>query len=104
MILTFTSVQNADLSMAFEERRLARSRWVFPEVAFVHNKDMISAEDIAGYSLMVPADHVARSQEALEASTTSAAKKFVEGASQYLIYIHPHETTNLSVAIFSSYF
>ena len=62
---------------------------------------MVSVEDVAGYSLLVPADCVARSQEALETSAPSAAAKFVEGIAQYL-EVHPHEATNLAAAIYNS--
>jgi DNA segregation ATPase FtsK/SpoIIIE, S-DNA-T family len=60
---------------------------------------MIAAEDLGGYSLMVPADSISRSQEALEASASLAAGKFMQAVDQYL-EIHPHEATNLSIAIF----
>ncbi|MGY6409432.1 MAG: FtsK/SpoIIIE domain-containing protein [Alkalilacustris sp.] len=100
-VLTSRPARSADLSGAFQERRLARSRWAFPEVVFAHGKTMIAVEDLGGYSLMVPADCVARNQEALEASAPSAAVKFMEGVDQYL-EIHPHEATNLSAAIFDS--
>jgi DNA segregation ATPase FtsK/SpoIIIE, S-DNA-T family len=100
-VLTSRPARSADLSGAFQERRLARSRWVFPEVVFVHETTMIAVEDLGGYSLMVPADCVARNQEALEASAPSAAVKFMEGVDQYLA-VHPHEATNLSAAIFDS--
>ncbi|MBB4212666.1 FtsK/SpoIIIE domain-containing protein [Rhodothalassium salexigens] len=100
-VLTSGPARSADLSGAFQERRLARSRWVFPEVVFAHEMAMIAVEDLGGYSLMVPADCVARNQEALEASAPSAAGKFMEGVGQYL-EVHPHEATNLSAAIFDS--
>jgi len=100
-VLTSRPARSADLSGAFQERRLARSRWVFPEVVFAHERTMIAVEDLGGYSLMVPADCVARNQEALEASAPSAAVKFMEGVDQYLA-VHPHEATNLSAAIFDS--
>jgi len=100
-VLMSRSARSADLSAAFQERRLARSRWSFPEVVFAHGMTMIAVEDLAGYSLMVPADCVARNQEALEASAPSAAVKFMEGVDQYL-EVHPHEATNLSAAIFDS--
>ena len=100
-VLTSRPARSADLSGAFQERRLARARWAFPEVVFAHDKTMIAVEDLGGYSLMVPADCVARNQEALEASAPSAAVKFMEGVDQYL-EIHPHEATNLSAAIFDS--
>lgn len=100
-VLTSRPARSADLSGAFQERRLARSRWAFPEVVFAHETTMIAVEDLGGYSLMVPADCVARNQEALEASAPSAAVKFMEGVDQYL-EIHPHEATNLSAAIFDS--
>ena len=100
-ILTSRAAMNADLTVAFQERRLALGRWVFPEVALVDDTTMIAVEDWAGYSLMVPADCVSRSQEALEASAPSAAQKFMEGVDQYLD-VHPHEATNLSAAIFDS--
>lgn len=100
-VLTSKPARSADLSGAFQERRLARSRWVFPEVLFAHETTMIAVEDLGGYSLMVPADCVARNQEALEASAPSAAVKFMEGVDQYLA-VHPHEATNLSAAIFDS--
>lgn len=100
-VLTSGPARSADLSGAFQERRLARSRWVFPEVVFAHEMTMIAVEDLGGYSLMVPADCVARNQEALEASAPSAAVKFMEGVDQYL-EVHPHEATNLSAVIFDS--
>lgn len=100
-VLTSGPARSADLSGAFQERRLARSRWVFPEVVFAREMTMIAVEDLGGYSLMVPADCVARNQEALEASAPSAAVKFMEGVDQYL-EVHPHEATNLSAAIFDS--
>ena len=100
-VLSSSSAVEADLSVAFEERRFAQSRWVFPEVAMIEGTLMISVEDLFGYSLMVPADQVARNQESLEASASKAAKRFMEGVDQYL-ETHPHEETNLSVAIFDS--
>lgn len=100
-VLTSASALRADLSAAFEERKVALSRWVFPEIVIVEKDPMISVENCAGYSLMVPADCVARSQEALEASAPAAAMKFMDGVDQYL-EIHPHEATNLSAAIFDS--
>ena len=42
-----------------------------------------------------------RSQEALENSAPSAAAKFIECVDQYL-EIHPHDATNLSIAIYDS--
>lgn len=100
-VLASRPARSADLSGAFQERRLARSRWVFPEAVFAHETTMVAVEDLGGYSLMVPADCVARNQEALEASAPSAAVKFMEGVDQYLA-VHPHEATNLSAAIFDS--
>lgn len=100
-VLLSKHARSADLSSAFQERRLARPRWAFPEVVFAHGTTMIAVEDLGGYSLMVPADCVARNQEALEASAPSAAVKFMEGVDQYL-EVHPHEATNLSAAIFES--
>ena len=100
-VLTSQAALNADLTVAFQERRVARGRWVFPEVVLSSDETMIAVEDVAGYSLVVPADCVSRSQEALEASAPSAAQKFMEGVDQYL-EVHPHEATNLSAAIFDS--
>lgn len=100
-VLTSDSARRADLSVAFQERRLAGARWTFPEVIFAHNTTMIAVEDHAGYSLMVPADSVARNEEALEASASLAAARFMEAVDQYL-EIYPHEATNLSVAILDS--
>ena len=100
-VLESCPARKADLSTTFQVRRHVRNRWVFPEVVFLNEETMISVEDVAGYSLMVPAKNVARSQEALEVSTTLAAEKFMEGVDQYL-EINPHEAANLSVAIFDS--
>jgi len=100
-ILTSRAARNADLTIAFEERHALTDRWVFPEVAVLQDSIMITVEDVAGYSLLVPADCIARSQEALETSAPSAAEKFMEGVTQYL-GVHPHEATNLSAAIYDS--
>ncbi|PCH74173.1 MAG: hypothetical protein COC12_04125 [Rhodobacteraceae bacterium] len=100
-VLSSGTARNADLTIAFEERRALTGRWVFPEAAIVNGITMIAVEDVAGYSLLVPADCVARSQEALESSSPLAAEKFMEGVNQYL-EVHPHEATNLSAAIFDS--
>ena len=100
-VLTSHAAMKSDLTVAFQERRLARGKWVCPEVVVVDETTMIAVEDWSGYSLMVPADCVSRSQEALEASAPSAAQKFMEGVDQYLD-VHPHEATNLSAAIFES--
>ena len=93
--------RNADLTIAFEERQALMERWTFPEVCRIQETTMISVEDVAGYSLMVPVDCVSHSQEALERSAPLAADKFVDGMDQYL-EVYPHEATNLSVAIFDS--
>ena len=100
-VLGSRAARNADLTIAFEERRAQTGRWVFPEVALINESTMVSVEDVAGYSLLVPADCVARSQEALETSAPSAAGKFMEGVAQYLD-VHPHESTNLAAAIYNS--
>ena len=100
-VLGSPTARNADLTIAFEERRALTGRWVFPEVAMLDDTPLVSVEDVAGYSLLVPADCVARSQEALETSAPSAAEKFMEGVRQYL-EIHPHESTNLAAAIYNS--
>ncbi len=100
-VLGSPTARNADLTIAFEERRALTGRWVFPEVAMLDDTPMVSIEDVAGYSLLVPADCVARSQEALETSAPSAAAKFMEGVGQYL-EVHPHESTNLAAAIYNS--
>ena len=100
-VLASRTAPNADLTIAFEERRVLIGRWVFPEAAVVRGSTMISVEDVAGYSLLVPADCVARSQEALETSAPSAAAKFMEAVDQYLD-VHPHEATNLAAAIYNS--
>jgi DNA segregation ATPase FtsK/SpoIIIE, S-DNA-T family len=100
-VLISRPARRADLSTAFQEHSQARPRWTFPEVAFVHGTTMIAVEDHAGYSLMVPADTVARNEEALEASASIAAGRFLEAVDEYL-EIHPHEATNLSVAILDS--
>ena len=92
---------NADLTVVFEERRSLAGRWVFPEAAVIGETTMIAVEDVTGYSLLVPADCVARSQEALETSAPSAAVNFMEGVAQYL-EVHPHEATNLAAAIYNS--
>ena len=100
-VLGSPTARNADLTIAFEERRALTARWVFPEVALLDDTPLVSIEDVAGYSLLVPADCVARSQEALETSAPSAAEKFMEGVKQYL-EVHPHESTNLAAAIYNS--
>ena len=100
-VLGSPTARNADLTIAFEERRALTGRWAFPEVAVLDDTPMVSVEDVAGYSLLVPADCVARSQEALETSAPSAAAKFMEGVGQYL-EVHPHESTNLAAAIYNS--
>lgn len=100
-VLGSPTARNADLTIAFHERGMLTERWVFPETVLVDDTTMISVEDVGGYSLMVPADCVARSQEALENSTPLAAAKFIEGVNQYLD-VHPHEATNLSAAIYDS--
>ena len=100
-VLGSSTARNADLTIAFEERRALMSSWVFPEVVILDQDPLVSVEDVAGYSLLVPADCVARSQEALEASAPSASEKFMEGVGQYL-EIHPHESTNLAAVIYNS--
>ncbi|TDV89926.1 S-DNA-T family DNA segregation ATPase FtsK/SpoIIIE [Halomonas alkaliantarctica] len=100
-VLSSQAALNTDLSIVFEEKRTATERWVFPEVAVVEGKTMTAVEDVAGYSLLVPADAVSRSQGALEGSACHAAGNFIEGVNQYLD-VHPHESTNLSVAIYDS--
>ena len=100
-VLGSSTARNADLTIAFEERRALMSRWAFPEVAMLDDAPMVTVEDVAGYSLLVPADCVARSQEALETSAPSASEKFMEGVGQYL-EVHPHESTNLAAAIYNS--
>ena len=100
-VLGSSTARNADLTIAFEERRALMSRWAFPEVTMLDNAPMVTVEDVAGCSLLVPADCVARSQEALETSAPSASEKFMEGVGQYL-EVHPHESTNLAVAIYNS--
>ena len=100
-VLHSRTARNTDLTIAFEERRALTKQWVFPEAAVVDEITMISVEDVAGYSLMVPAESVSRSQEALESSAPLAAAKFIECVDQYL-EIHPHEATNLSIAIYDS--
>ncbi|WP_189472238.1 FtsK/SpoIIIE domain-containing protein [Litchfieldella qijiaojingensis] len=100
-VLESRTAHNTDLTIVFEERRALTARWVFPETAVVDDVTMISVEDVAGYSLLVPADCVTRSQEALEGSAPSAAAKFIEGVNQYL-EVHPHESANLTAAIYDS--
>lgn len=100
-VLSSPAALNADLSIVFEERRTETERWIFPEVAIVDGKTMTAVEDVAGYSLLVPADSVSRSQEALEGSARRAASNFIEGVNQFLD-VHPHESTNLSTTIYDS--
>ena len=100
-VLGSPTARNADLTIAFEERRALMSRWAFPEVTMLDNAPMVTVEDVAGCSLLVPADSVACSQEALETSVPSASEKFMEGVGQYL-EVHPHESTNLAVVIYNS--
>lgn len=100
-VLESRTAHNTDLAIVFEERRALSARWVFPETAVVDDVTMISTEDVAGYSLLVPADCATRSQEVLEGSAPSAAAKFIEGVNQYL-EVHPHESANLTAAIYDS--
>ena len=100
-VLGSLTARNADLTIAFEERRALTARWVFPEVAMLDDTPLVSIEDVAGYSLLVSADCIAHSQEALETSAPAAAAKFMEGVGQYL-EVHPHESTNLAAAIYNS--
>lgn len=100
-VLGSHAARNADLKIAFEARREHLSRWCCPEVALIDDVTMVSVEDVGGASLMVPADSVAHSQEALETSAPFAAEKFIEGVAQFLA-VHPHEATNLSAAIYDS--
>ena len=100
-VLGSSTARYADLTIAFEERRALMTRWAFPEVAILDDNPLVTVEDVAGYSLLVPADCVARSQEALEASAPSASEKFMESVGQYL-EVHPHESTNLAAAIYNS--
>ena len=100
-VLHSRAARKSDLTISFDERRALTRQWVFPEVAVVDKVTMISIEDLAGYSLMVPAEIVSRSQEALENSAPSAAAKLIECVDQYL-EIHPHDATNLSIAIYDS--
>ena len=95
------AMSEADLSIAFQGYRVARSRWVFPEVAYVGDKTLVSVEDLNGYSLMAPASKIANNQEALEASAQSAASEFIKCVDRYLD-IYPHEETNLSAGIIDS--
>ena len=100
-VLSSVTAKEADLTIAFEARRVRTTKWSFPQVALVDGRTMVTVEDVGGYSLLVPANCAARSQEAVESSTPNAAAKFIEGVSQYL-EIHPHEATNLSAAIYDS--
>ena len=100
-VLHSQAAAKSDLTIAFDERRALTNKWVFPEAVVVDETTMVSVEDVAGYSLMVPAEGVSQSQEALEGSTPSAAAKFIECVDQYL-EVHPHEATNLSSAIYDS--
>ena len=57
-VLHSRAARKSDLTISFDERRALTRQWVFPEVAVVDKVTMISIEDVAGYSLMVPAEIV----------------------------------------------
>ncbi len=90
-----------DLEIEFATRLKEQSKWLFPEVAVVNDITMLTIENDAGYGLMVPAASVFRDYSALSSDVEEAAKLFVRGVRKYLS-IHPHESANLSVAIFDS--
>ena len=100
-VLGSTVARNADLAIAFQERRAFADRWVFPEVAFVDGETMVAVENVSGYALLVPLGQAWGNREALEESAPTAADKFVEGLDRYLD-IHPHEATSLSAVIYES--
>ncbi|MEX6506043.1 FtsK/SpoIIIE domain-containing protein [Jiella sp. M17.18] len=91
----------ADLTIAFEARRARNQRWISPEIVIADETVMTVVENAGGYSLLSAADCRIRSQEATEASADRASKKFMDAVEAYLD-THPHEASNLSMAIYDA--
>ncbi len=99
-VLDSEVAKNADLTIAFAQRRRLVDHWSWPGIAIAGQEPLISVEDRDGYSLLVPARIVGRNKEELEATSVSAAKWFMDSMDQYL-EIHPHEKSNLSATIYN---
>ena len=100
-ILDTGKSRDADLSVAFQQRRGLSNLWVFPEAAVIENKTMVSVQEVGGYALLTDADDTAGDCDELEQSAPMAAEKFADSLDRYLD-IYPHEVTSLSAVLYES--
>lgn len=94
-------LRDRNFSVAFAEMLRICEHWAFPEAAEIYGETFVSVEDVNGYSMLVPAGQIATDRDALEQTSPMAAARFMEGLDDYL-RVHPHESSNLSAAIYNS--
>ena len=100
-ILDTSKFCDADLSVAFQQRRALSNRWVFPETAVIENKKMVSVQEVGGYALLKDANDKTGNYDELEQSAPTAAEKLTDSLDRYLD-IYPHEATSLSTVLYES--
>ncbi|MFC5387049.1 FtsK/SpoIIIE domain-containing protein [Aquamicrobium segne] len=89
------------LERATEVQRSIFVEWFFPKVVSYGLQPFATVEDCAGYSLAVPVNSRASSEQKLEATAGIACREFML-ASDKFIELNPHEEGNFSAALYNA--